>query len=98
MPAPTLRQSPFVFIIRITLGVFLLALALVVVAGAGIDRLYDASSAGSALSYPLLSALLVTAVQVVLIVTVFLSWYYPAYRLAAQYMETRFAGPGTAGG
>jgi hypothetical protein len=78
-----LRQSPFVFIIRIALGEFLLSLALVVVAGARIDEIYDASSAGGAISYPLLSALIVTAVQLLLIVLVFLSWYYPAYRLTA---------------
>jgi hypothetical protein len=83
MPGPTLRQSPFVFIIRISVGIFLLALALIVVAGAGLDRLYAASSAGILISYPLLSALLVTALQVLLVVAVFLSWYFPVYRVAA---------------
>lgn len=81
-PTTVVRQSPFIFIQRIVVAEFLFSVLLLLTTASTATESYESSGAGDVISFPLLLALIFTAVQVVIIVATFVSWYFPAYRLA----------------
>jgi len=77
------RQSPFVFIQRIAVAEFLFSvLLLLTTASTTTTEAYETTGADAVISFPLLLAVVITLLQVLIIVVTFMSWYFPAYRLA----------------
>ncbi|HHW86076.1 MAG TPA: PH domain-containing protein [Chloroflexi bacterium] len=81
-PFATIRQSPFVFALRIAVAEFIFSIALIFVATSAAVQLYEQTDAADVVSFPLLLALGITLVQTVIVFATFMSWYYPVYRLA----------------
>ncbi len=84
MPQPdsSLRQSPFIFIVRITFAEFLFSMLLLFVTASTASQFYAQTDAADVVSFPLLLGLMITLLQVLIIFLTFLSWYFPIYRLA----------------
>lgn len=80
-PSVTARQSPFVFALRIAVAEFLFSVVLLFVAASAIVEAYAQTDAATVLSFPLLLALIITGIQVLIVVTTFVTWYFPIYRL-----------------
>lgn len=76
------RQSPFVFAVRIAIAEFIFSMLLLFVAASAAVQLYEQTDAAEVVSFPLLLAIGMTLVQIVIIFATFISWYYPVYRLA----------------
>lgn len=84
MPLPflTIRQSPFIFAVRVAVAEFIFSIMLIFVAASTIVQLYEQSDAARVLSFPLLLALIITGLQVLIVLLTFIGWYFPIYRLA----------------
>src|SRR5690606_27054364 len=81
-PSMTVRQSPFIFIQRIAVAEFVFSVLLLLTTASTATESYETSGAGDVISFPLLLAVVITLLQVLIIVVTFVSWYFPAYRLA----------------
>ena len=81
-PFAAIRQSPFVFAVRIAVAEFIFSVLLLFVAASAAVQLYEQTDAAEVVSFPLLLAIGMTLVQTVIIFATFSSWYYPVYRLA----------------
>lgn len=81
-PFAAIRQSPFVFALRIAVAEFIFSIVLIFVAASAAVQLYEQTDAADVVSFPLLLALGITLVQTVIVFATFMSWYYPVYRLA----------------
>ena len=78
-----IRQSPFLFFVRFTVVQFILTvLVLVLFVVPEIETAYAATSYDEQLlAYPGLIAIGYTVLQALLTGAVFLSWYFPVYRI-----------------
>jgi hypothetical protein len=78
-----IRQSPFLFFMRFTIAQFLLTvLVLVLFVAPEIEAAYTATDFDErVIAYPWLIALAYTLLQALLTGAVFLSWYFPVYRI-----------------
>ena len=81
-PAMIVRQSPFIFIQRIAVAEFVFSVLLLLTTASTATESYETSGAGDVISFPLLLAVVITLLQVLIIAVTFVSWYFPAYRLA----------------
>lgn len=81
-PIAVIRQSPFVFAVRIAIAEFIFSIVLIFVAASAAVQLYEQTDAADVVSFPLLLAFGITLVQTVIVFATFISWYYPVYRLA----------------
>ncbi|MBK8047073.1 MAG: putative DNA binding domain-containing protein [Anaerolineales bacterium] len=87
---PTLRKSPYIFILRTAAAELLFTFLLLGVAlPISTRRLYEASPSGSFLSFDLLVVFIFTILQVLIIVAVFLSWYFPTYTIGDRELRWR---------
>ena len=76
----TLRKSPFVFLKRlITIEFFFALLPFAVAWLLSPAETYERSQLADAISFPLLTTLVVTTVQVLIVAVAFLTWYLPVY-------------------
>ena len=80
-PFAIIRQSPFIFALRVAVAEFVFSIILIFVAASAIVQFYETTAAARVLSFPLLLALVITVLQVLIVFATFLSWYYPIYRL-----------------
>lgn len=80
-PFAIIRQSPFIFALRVAVAEFAFSIILIFVAASAIVQVYETSDAARVVSFPLLLALVITLLQVLIVFATFLSWYYPIYRL-----------------
>ncbi|MFN3332078.1 MAG: hypothetical protein ACK47M_06180, partial [Caldilinea sp.] len=76
MPHPfaIIRQSPFIFALRVAIAEFVFSVILIFVAASAIVQLYEATEIARLVSFPLLLALVITFLQVVIIFAAFISW------------------------
>lgn len=81
-PFATIRQSPFVFAVRIAVAEFIFSIVLIFVAASAAVQLYEQTDAAEVVSFPLLLAIGITLVQIVIVFATFVGWYYPVYRLS----------------
>ena len=81
-PSMVVRQSPFIFIQRIAIAEFVFSVLLLLTTASIATEAYETTGAGDVISFPLLLAVIITLLQVLIIVVTFVSWYFPAYRLA----------------
>ena len=91
-----IRQSPFLFFVRFTVVQFILTvLVLVLFVVPEIETAYAATSYDEQLlAYPGLIAIGYTVLQALLTGAVFLSWYFPVYRIQNGAVRWRRAGAG----
>jgi len=76
----TLRKSPFVFLKRlITIEFFFALLPFIVAWLLALDSGYQATELATTISYPLLTTIILAALQVIIVSVTFLTWYLPAY-------------------
>ncbi|MCB0049249.1 MAG: hypothetical protein KDE24_06875, partial [Caldilinea sp.] len=61
-PTTVVRQSPFIFIQRIVVAEFLFSVLLLLTTASTATESYESSGAGDVISFPLLLALIFTAV------------------------------------
>ena len=80
-PYATIRQSPFVFALRIAVAEFIFSVVLLFVAASAAVQLYEQTDAADVVSFPLLLAIGITLLQIVIVFATFIRWYYPVYRL-----------------
>jgi membrane protein YdbS with pleckstrin-like domain len=80
-PVATIRQSPFIFALRVAVAEFIFSVVLIFVAASAVVQLYEQTDAASVVSFPLLLALVITFLQILIVFATFMSWYYPVYRL-----------------
>jgi hypothetical protein len=80
---PEIRQSPFLFFLRLIVAQFLLTvLVIVFFVAPEIEAAYTATSYDEQIiAYPWLIALAYTLLQALIAGAAFLTWYYPVYRL-----------------
>lgn len=81
-PFAVIRQSPFVFAVRIAVAEFIFSVLLLTVAASAVVQFYEQTGVAEVISFPLLLAIGITLVQVVIVFAAFTSWYYPVYRLS----------------
>jgi membrane protein YdbS with pleckstrin-like domain len=76
----TLRKSPFVFLKRlITIEFFFAFLPFALTWLLSPQAAYEQTQLADAISFPLLTTLVVTTVQVLIVAAAFLTWYLPTY-------------------
>ncbi len=80
-PYATIRQSPFVFALRIAVAEFIFSVVLLSVAASAVVQIYEQTGAADIISFPLLLAIGITLLQIVIVFATFIRWYYPVYRL-----------------
>ncbi|HRI56446.1 MAG TPA: hypothetical protein PK170_05040, partial [Anaerolineae bacterium] len=82
-PGAEIRQSPFLFFLRLIIAQFLLTvLVIIVFVAPEIEAAYTATSYDEQIiAYPWLIALAYTLLQALIAGGAFLTWYYPVYRL-----------------
>lgn len=80
-PFTIIRQSPFIFALRVAIAEFIFSIILIFVAASAMVQLYEATEIARVVSFPLLLALMITFLQVVIVFAAFISWYYPVHRL-----------------
>lgn len=80
-PFVIIRQSPFIFALRVAVAEFVFSIILIFVAASAIVQFYETTEVARVVSFPLLLALVITLLQVLIVFATFISWYYPIYRL-----------------
>jgi membrane protein YdbS with pleckstrin-like domain len=76
----TLRKSPFVFLKRlITIEFFFALLPFALAWLLSPEESYEQSQLADAISFPLLTTLVITTVQILIVAVAFLTWYLPVY-------------------
>jgi membrane protein YdbS with pleckstrin-like domain len=93
-PLSTIRQSPFIFAVRVAVAEFIFSIVLIFVAASTIVQVYEQSDAARVLSFPLLLALIITGLQLLIVFVTFIGWYFPVYRLTPTAILLR-SGPFT---
>jgi membrane protein YdbS with pleckstrin-like domain len=75
-----LRKSPFVFLKRLIIIEFFFALLPFMVAWLlSFDQTYQETEIAAAISFPVLTTIVATSLQVLIIAGAFITWYLPAY-------------------
>ncbi len=77
----SIRQSPFVFIMRISVAELIFSIVLLFIAASAAVQLYEQTDAADVVSFPLLLALAIALLQIVIVLVTFVGWYFPVYRL-----------------
>lgn len=76
----TIRKTPFLFLKWLVIIEFFFALLpFLAVTLTNLRQTYDASAASNTVPYPLLVTLILTMLQVLILVVVFVAWYFPVY-------------------
>ncbi len=92
LPFSTIRQSPFVFAVRVAVAEFIFSIVLIFVAASTLVQIYEQSDAARVLSFPLLLAFVITGLQLLIVFVTFIGWYFPIYRLTPTAIVLR-SGP-----
>jgi membrane protein YdbS with pleckstrin-like domain len=80
LPGTTLRKSPFVFLKRLIVIEFFFALLPFVVAWLlSLDQTYQETEIAASISFPVLTTIVLTSLQVFIVAGAFITWYLPAY-------------------
>ena len=78
----TIRKTPFLFLKWLVIVEFLFALLPFLAAALPSLRLaYDGSAVAGTVSYTLLIAIIMTTLQILILVIVFVAWYFPVYHV-----------------
>jgi membrane protein YdbS with pleckstrin-like domain len=81
----TLHKSPFVFLKRLVVIEFIFAfLPFIVTWLFNLDVTYEETGLAAAISFPLLTVIVVTTLQVLIVAVAFLTWYLPSYSIGEQ--------------
>jgi len=93
--AVLVRASPFAFLKRLVIVELLFALAPLALIGVAQARAgYESLEVSGTYSYDLLVALLLTALQVLILIGLFVTWYVQAYQVDADQVVQRRGGLG----
>lgn len=88
----TLHKSPFVFLKRLVIVEFFFALLPFFVTWLfDLDVGYETTGLAAVVSFPLLSVIVLTALQITLVAATFLTWYLPSYAIGEQAIVHRRA-------
>ena len=80
LPGTILRKSPFVFLKRLIVIEFFFALLPFAAAWLfSLDRTYQETEIAASISFPVLTTIVVTSLQVFIVAAAFVTWYLPAY-------------------
>jgi hypothetical protein len=86
------RKSPFLFLKRVVLIEFLFAfLPFLAAALASLRETYDSTAVSGTVSYTLMVAVVLTSLQVLILATSFVAWYFPVYHADSQQIIHRRA-------